>query len=90
VNPIKLREYLAAGLPVVSTPLPEVKLYDKLVRLAEGPDAFETACAAALETDPAGRTALHKAMASETWPAKVERIEDRMGAKRPATVGVAP
>jgi glycosyltransferase involved in cell wall biosynthesis len=24
INPIKLREYLAAGLPVVSTPLPEV------------------------------------------------------------------
>ncbi len=27
VNPIKLREYLAAGLPVVSTPLPEVERY---------------------------------------------------------------
>jgi len=27
VNPIKLREYLAAGLPVVSTPLPEVARY---------------------------------------------------------------
>jgi glycosyltransferase involved in cell wall biosynthesis len=78
VNPIKLREYLAAGLPVVSTPLPEVKLYDKLVHLAEGPDAFETACAAALATDPAGRTALHESMASETWPAKVERMAERL------------
>ena len=27
VNPIKLREYLSAGLPVVSTPMPEVQLY---------------------------------------------------------------
>lgn len=29
VNPIKLYEYLAAGLRVISTPLPEVKLYEK-------------------------------------------------------------
>jgi hypothetical protein len=75
---------------VVSTPLPEVKLYDKLVHLAEGPDAFETACAAALATDPAGRTALHESMASETWPAKVERMAERLDAKRHAAAGVAP
>ena len=33
VNPIKLREYLAAGLPVVSTALPEVKSYAGVVGL---------------------------------------------------------
>ena len=27
VNPLKLREYLSAGLPVVSTPVPEVRRY---------------------------------------------------------------
>src|SRR5262249_39293502 len=35
-NPLKLREYLAAGLPVVSTDLPEVRKYAGLVRLAAG------------------------------------------------------
>ncbi|RLB66809.1 MAG: glycosyltransferase family 1 protein, partial [Deltaproteobacteria bacterium] len=35
VNPIKLREYLSAGLPVVSTPMPEVQLYDLLVEIAD-------------------------------------------------------
>ena len=80
VNPIKLREYLAAALPVVSTPLPEVKLYENIVHLAEGADEFETACETALETDPASRAALHQAMASETWPAKVGAIEAGLAA----------
>jgi len=40
VNPIKLREYLAAGLPVVSTPLPEVKAYNGLVRIGATADEF--------------------------------------------------
>src|SRR2546421_150522 len=40
VNPLKLREYLAAGLPVVSTPLPEIARYDGLVHLAERREEF--------------------------------------------------
>ncbi|MDY0169842.1 MAG: glycosyltransferase [Thermoguttaceae bacterium] len=36
VNPIKLREYLAAGLPVVSTPLPEVERYAQWVKKGSG------------------------------------------------------
>ena len=30
VNPLKLREYLSAGLPVVSTPVPEVRALRRL------------------------------------------------------------
>ena len=40
VNPIKLREYLAAGLPVISTPLPEVAIYEQMVNLADTPEEF--------------------------------------------------
>ncbi len=40
VNPIKLREYLAAGLPVVSTPLPEVRHYAGVVRIGRTHDEF--------------------------------------------------
>ena len=36
VNPIKMFEYLAAGKPVISTPLPEVVVYRDVVMLAEG------------------------------------------------------
>src|SRR5262249_35144579 len=39
-NPLKLRESLAAGLPVVSSDLPEVRKYAGLVCLAAGPEGF--------------------------------------------------
>jgi hypothetical protein len=40
VNPIKLREYLAAGLPVVSTRLPEIEPYGEVVHLAANEGEF--------------------------------------------------
>ncbi len=40
MNPIKLREYLAAGLPVVSVDLPEVQRYEKLIEIAKGAEEF--------------------------------------------------
>ena len=39
-NPIKLYEYLSAGLPVVSTRLPEVEFYHELVYIADTPAEF--------------------------------------------------
>ena len=82
VNPIKLREYLAAGLPVVSTPLPEVTLYKDLVHLANGKHSFDKMAQAALATTPAGRTRLHAAMAEETWPEKLRAIYGGLGPHR--------
>ncbi|WP_043929967.1 glycosyltransferase [Bacillus sp. EB01] len=37
VNPIKMYEYLSAGKPVISTPLPEVLNYDGIIQIANGP-----------------------------------------------------
>ncbi len=89
VNPIKLREYLAAGLPTVSTPLPEVKLYEHLAEVAEGTDAFEAALDRALATPPEQRRRLHEAMAAETWEQKVDAICERLDAPaRAERIGV--
>ena len=38
VNPLKLREYLSAGLPVVSTAVPEVQRYAHACSVAATPD----------------------------------------------------
>jgi glycosyltransferase involved in cell wall biosynthesis len=76
-NPLKLREYLAAGLPVVSTPMPEVARFGTLVRLAEGPDAFLSGIESALaEADPADTARRRRAlsMTAEGWEARVEDI----------------
>ncbi len=40
INPLKLREYLASGRPVVATSLPEVRRYAPEVRIADDVDAF--------------------------------------------------
>jgi glycosyltransferase involved in cell wall biosynthesis len=73
VNPLKLREYLSAGLPVVATPVPEAARYAHLgVRVAETPAEFIGAVERALlDDDPAARRARSDAMADETWSARV-------------------
>jgi glycosyltransferase involved in cell wall biosynthesis len=72
VNPLKLREYLSAGLPVVSTPVPEVTRYPHLARVAASPDEFLDALTRALgETGPDARAARSRTMQDETWAARV-------------------
>lgn len=75
VNPLKLREYLSAGVPVVSTPVPEVVRYSHMCRIAATPDAFVAAVDAALaEATPAARRARSDAMTKETWSARVADV----------------
>jgi glycosyltransferase involved in cell wall biosynthesis len=75
VNPLKLREYLSAGLPVVSTPVPEVKRYADRVRIAATPAEFVAACEAALrEGGATERSARSAAMKDETWSARVSQV----------------
>ncbi|HTL31498.1 MAG TPA: glycosyltransferase [Kofleriaceae bacterium] len=75
VNPLKLREYLSAGLPVVSTPVPEVAKFSKHARVATTPDEFVTACEAALaETSEGERRARSESMKNETWSARVQNV----------------
>jgi len=89
VNPIKLREYLAAGLPVVSTPLPEVRLLGDLVHVAATADETVAAIERALSGGRAQAEALSAAMAGETWDCKVARIEQAL-AEAAAAKGARP
>lgn len=75
VNPLKLREYLSAGVPVVSTPVPEVVRHAHLCRIAATPDEFVAALDAALaESTPAARRARSDAMVNDTWSARVAEV----------------
>ncbi len=81
-NPLKLREYLAAGLPVVSTPLPEVARYDGLVLLASGSEAFVTGVEAAMEErSEAGARRRVEIMRREGWEVRVEEMSSLIGAR---------
>ncbi|WP_447979460.1 glycosyltransferase [Candidatus Nitrospira bockiana] len=75
VNPIKLREYLAAGLPVVSTPLPEVGQYASVVRIARNQEEFVAELEAAVtDTSEAAAVKRMDAVRDESWDARVEQI----------------
>jgi glycosyltransferase involved in cell wall biosynthesis len=79
VNPIKLREYLSAGLPVVSTAVPEVGRYAEHCTVAESYDDFEAAVVRALASDsPERRRARSEAMRSETWEHKVACVGEHV------------
>jgi glycosyltransferase involved in cell wall biosynthesis len=75
MNPIKLREYLAAGLPVVSTPLPEVRAYEPEVRVAEGVEAWVAAIASAIaDRSLASDRRRSAAVSSEDWSVRVRTL----------------
>lgn len=74
-NPLKLREYLASGRPVVATPNPEVERFREWVRIARGGPEFLEQVAAALAAEPAGAAeARMAAVRSMTWGTRVEEV----------------
>jgi len=75
VNPIKMYEYLAAGLPIVSTPLPEAKRFSDVIELTASPEAFAKACDKVLADDYAGRREdISLMVKGESWVSKVETL----------------
>lgn len=74
-NPIKLYEYLAAGVPTVSTSLPAVKPIPGSVWLADDADAFAACCdqaqACNSATERADRSRL---MFAHSWSQRLEQL----------------
>ncbi len=91
ISPTKTPEYLAAGKPVVSTPIRDVvRPYGEagVVRIADTTDAFIAAVEEALREDPAARVACADTMLTQmswdrTWSEMTRHIEDVFVAKRP-------
>jgi hypothetical protein len=70
-NPVKLYEYMAAGKPVVSAPLPEVVEATELAYIAEDAAAFEPRIAQALAEDCDALRQRRRAWAQQhTWAAR--------------------
>jgi glycosyltransferase involved in cell wall biosynthesis len=95
-NPLKLREYLAAGLPVVATAIPEAERLEPLVRVGTDPEHFLAHLDAILASGKTGpQHEISRAMDQETWDRKLEelarvvsRFVDRSAAA-PAPLGSA-
>lgn len=71
ISPTKTPEFLAAGLPVVSTPIRDVvRPYGEqgLVRIAATPDAFVQACERTLEgAEPGWAASVQRHLRSGSW-----------------------
>lgn len=74
VNPLKVREYLAAGLQVVSTDIPEVHNIGNC-RIAADHDEFIKHLEEALK-DPVAPEILSDSMAKEGWAARVDELRE--------------
>jgi glycosyltransferase involved in cell wall biosynthesis len=75
VDPLKLLEYLAAGIPVVASPLPEVEKYRHLVRLARLGDEFVAATMEAIGgTTAEAREHGRRVAEANTWERRGERF----------------
>jgi glycosyltransferase involved in cell wall biosynthesis len=74
-NPLKVREYLAAGLPVVATPLPEVVRLNKLLRTARTQEEFLDQIEALMNEGKRGPNIdVSRLMEPESWDEKVEEL----------------
>jgi glycosyltransferase involved in cell wall biosynthesis len=71
-NPLKVREYLAAGLEVVSTDIPEVAVLENC-RIARTHDEFIEQIEAALK-NPKNRRAVSDSIRAESWDARVDEL----------------
>lgn len=99
VFPTKLNEYMAMGIPAVSTPLPSVIAYNErhgpVTVVAAGAAAFLTALDAALESPENGRDGRIAAARDNGWSDRMGEMSTRVSdvlrdarARRPVMTGV--
>jgi len=75
VDPLKLLEYLAVGLPVVSSSIPEMAKYSDIVTIAPDDDAFIRAIGEGLAVDRLTARERSQAVARlNTWKQRADRL----------------
>ncbi len=81
-NPLKVREYLAAGLQVVSTAIPEVEVLGQC-RIGSSVEEFICEIELAL-ADPGPSRARSEAIRAESWEARVDEIRGHLSSTEQA------
>jgi glycosyltransferase involved in cell wall biosynthesis len=75
-NPLKLKEYLAAGRPIISTSFPAAQAFHGLVQIADNCDAMIAALWASehLHPLPYFSNALRNTVAKHSWTARAKQV----------------
>jgi O-antigen biosynthesis protein len=85
-NPIKVYEYFARGIPVVSAPLPEVTSLGRLVYVAASPEEFVIQLESAVsENDPDLESERRRVAETESWRSRAETLLAEIRTRWPAT-----
>ncbi|MCA9295024.1 MAG: glycosyltransferase, partial [Phycisphaerales bacterium] len=71
--PVKLKEYLAVGRPVVSTPFPELRRFESLVSVARSAESFAAAITAAID-EPGDAEERQAAVRGQSWSVKAQKL----------------
>lgn len=79
VSPLKLFEYLAAGLATVATRLDEIEASASPAVLCDDAAAFAHAVESVLDGDPAGRAARVAFAREHTWPRRFQTVRGVLG-----------
>ena len=77
ISPLKMYEYLALGLPVVSTAIPAALRHRDIVDVADNDAAFENLCQIALSDEDSGRIEERSSFAADnTWDHRVYELTE--------------
>jgi glycosyltransferase involved in cell wall biosynthesis len=82
MQPLKLKEYLATGLPTVATSLPANLYWSQAMDLADSPEAFvNIVLERAAHSLPPAQVQARLALQQESWSAKAEILERAIHAR---------
>lgn len=80
ISPTKTLEYMAAGKPIVGTPIPDVaEIYADVVHIADNVDQFVKACELCLDDDEERKSRLERAnevIRRTSWDRTVQQMRD--------------
>ncbi len=85
-NPLKVREYLAAGLPVISTDIPEVRILDHCL-IGEDHEDFIRQIEAALKMVRQPEL-ISDSVKNESWEARVDELREIIAKSEKAKSGI--
>jgi glycosyltransferase involved in cell wall biosynthesis len=74
ITPLKLREYIATGKPVVATAIPECRLYDTVISVVASPEEFSGALERAVAEGDARAEVRRNAVREDGWDSRAELL----------------
>lgn len=90
IYPLKINEYLAAGLPVVSTAFGELQDFYEVAQVVDGPDQFLAACQQAVAYDQPAQRKMRRAFArQQSWQGRAHELTAWLSARHQLTASPA-